>query len=341
MGASGDELMVMADAESLMVPSAEDLSPASDAGLGSEMLEDGSAILPRINLLQQMSKAITGSSDDDPPKAGTYWLMPFNRPLTLKPDQVMNIVVVQIFNSQRLWTPLDQGGGMICESSDGSLIASSQGGLAGAKLELQTSEGKVAGVRWSGGHPTDECRKCVFGLAAGAAASGRTAGKNPWLPKVLEIDGKRYNMPDELRAPKCQSGIDALVLVLAPKWREMRAEIVPAFVSFNRSSFPAGRSLAGMIKIASGVPAWGKIYSIGSKKITNERGTFFVSTVKPLGSTKAELMAMARELYENSKSVGYRSRPDDILNEAIDAGLVDEGARTNIEGDQVAPDDAF
>jgi hypothetical protein len=336
-------MMVEEDDADLMRPDSDGRQTgASDAGLGSEDIDAGSVILPRIGLLQSMSKAVT-QAEEGGPLPGTWWLTPHNRPVTLSSKESMKIVVVKIYPTQRLWTPLDQGGGLVCEASQGDLTAREPMGLSGATLTVLDANGVAQEISWEGGNPTDNCRNCVYGLGAAAAATGRAGGKtaNSWLPKFLVKGDTRIKVPDELRRPACQSGLDALVLVLLPAFNGQPPEIIPAFLTFGRSGLTAGRSLAGMIKMDRRSPAWGRIYAVGVKKTTNDRGTFFVPTVSVVGASKPQLMVKARELFD--AATGESFRPDMSDADVIESSDSEGGSYESVvpSNDEPAPADQF
>lgn len=335
--------------DDLMAPAAAPTVNPDEAGMGIEDVDDDVIILPRLQLLQAMSKAVT---EDSLPGAipGCWFARPMNRPATLNPEQGMKFVVVKIFPSWRRWADLDSGEGILCEASDGSLTARQPNGLAGAKIDLDTNKkGEVTEVDWIEGTPTDNCRKCVYGPAAAAAASGREPGRkaNPWLPKMVKFEGQNIKLPDELRAPACTFSLDCLALVLLPAWKdaatgiELPAELVPAFISFSRSSFSAGRTLASALKMARAEPAWSKIWSLGSKSVTNPKGTFFVATTSMASYANEALKARARDLFEATASDAYRPDMSDVDDLSTDATPTDTVADSSINDDEAAPDDQF
>lgn len=305
-------LAILDDITSLMAPAERSQFSSDEAGRGVENIDSQDIILPRVVLLQPLSKAC----QDELPgaKPGGYWLTPFNRPVTSSQKDSLKFVVVRMYPSQRHWIPLDQGGGLSCEASTGDLVASSMGGLAGAKLSVTKIGDTVKAVEWTGGRHTDRCFECVYGPAASAAAAGKApVGRgNPWLPKIVDIDGERLRIPDELRAPSCTSSLDALVLIAVPPFSDIDSginlgpEVIPAFISFSKTSQPAGKSLAGMIKMSVREPSYAKIYGLGSAKTTNDKGTFFVATVQQVGFSSETLLGMARELYSASAQKAYR-----------------------------------
>lgn len=346
----------------LMVPSDEFndmMSPVErgsvdygDAGSGSEDLDNSNIVLPRVTLLQALSKPVTEEMDGA--EAGVWWLTPYNRPITKKIDKgtftPLRLVVVRIYASQRWWTPVDEGGGLICEAPSGDYHAVQPNGLAGAKIQI-TSEGEeVTAVNWEGGTPTADCRKCVYGLGAAAAASGQAPsdkGGNPWLPKIVTIGegakAKRLRVPDKLRAPICTSGLDVLAFVQIPEFQGQPNDVVPAFITFAKSAQPAGKALGGMIKMANAEPAWGRIYELGSKKVENDSGTFYVPTVRPIGYTSERLADKAKELYETAKVSEFRpnlSDPDARGTDVVDAASIGGSEKPPSE-DAPAPGDKF
>lgn len=313
MGTEENTALALNSAEELMAPAAVPAFDPTQAGAGSEDLSTSDVVLPRISLLQGLSKVVM----DDVPgaKAGRFWVTPYNRPGTVKSEDGMKFVVVRIYPAQRKWTPLDEGGGLECEAAAGDLIAREPEGLAGATLkpDVDKKAKKVKSIVWDGGTPTSDCSQCVFGPAAAATAAGKSpSGRgNPWLPKIIDVDGVRYKVPDELRAPRCTSSLDALVLVALPPFKdeesgmELGAEVIPAFLSFSRTGQGAGRSLAGMIKMAVREPAWAKIFSISAKKVSNDKGTFFIPTVSQFGYANAGLISAASELHSSTADKSY------------------------------------
>jgi len=322
-----------------------------DAGAGSQDIGTEHIILPRIGLLQSMSKAITELKIEGA-KAGAYMLTPFNRPVS-DPDSVelnpmtgltkgLKMVVVRIYPTQRLWRHLDEGGGIICEADSGSLIAREEKGLCGAHIHLTTKKGKVIDVDWEGGTPTSNCRECVFGPAAAAGAKGvpPTGSPNPWLPKRIEFEGEMHDIPDDKRAPKCTQGIDVLALIIAPAFDGSAAEIMPAFLTFSRSSYAAGKQLAAMIKMASTEPAWSSIFELGVNSVTNDKGTFYVSTVTKKGYANDALCKMAKDLYNASKEQEYRPSMED--NNIPTGGKTEEKSPTKtVDTDEANVEDEF
>jgi hypothetical protein len=321
----------------------------SDAGKGMEDVDDDVVILPRLQLLQAMSKVIT---EDALPGAipGVWFARPMNRPATLSPDDGLKFVVAKVFPAWRRWGDLDSGDGILCEASDGSLTARQPNGLTGAKIDLDVNKkGEITSVDWIEGTPTDSCMKCVFGPAAAAAAAGKPPGRksNPWLPKVVKHGDDSLKLPDKMRAPKCTKSLDVLALILLPEWKDentgtmLPAELIPAFMSFGRSSFSAGRTLASTLKMSRGEPTWAKIWSLGSKSVTNDKGTFYVATTTMAAYANPHLRARARELFEATSSEAYRpdmSDVDDLSGgDTVSGGSVD----TSISDDEAAPDDQF
>ena len=276
---------------------------------------------------------MTGSEDSpgtvklpDPcpsPTLRSSLLKPNNRPLC-HPDgldglpKMVKLVVARILPVQRMWRKLDEGGGIICESSDGTLRAREKNGLCGARLELDvTKKGDIRGVTWEEGVATDVCSRCCYGPGAMATAMGREPREDSrersgsWLPKLVNVKGEMTKIPDEFRAPKCTPGIDVLAYVLVPEFQGAPAEVMPALISFAKTSGAAGKQLASMIKLSLREPAWAKIYELGSQSTTNERGTFFISTIRGHGYAPPAMAAMAEQLYEDSKSKSYGTHWDE------------------------------
>ena len=339
-----DELMVTID--DLMAPATGSQITAEEAGYGSEDLDAGDVILPRLSMLQGLSKAV--AEELPGAKQGVWWLSPYNRPVTLSRDDIMKMVVVKIFPAQRLWTPIDEGGGLVCEAAAGDLIARDSKGLAGAKLEIKHKSGEATSVEWTGGEPTNDCSQCVYGPAAAATAAGRVAtGRgNPWLPKLIEVGGKQIRIPDSMRAPQCTTSLDALVLVQLPAFKdddtgiELGSELTPAFITFGKTAMSAGRSLAGMVKMAVREPSYAKIYGVGAKQVANAAGQkYFVPTVTMVGSAKRALMDMAQELYLSAKTASYRADFDEPAGGVTATGNSDDAPPPS--DDDPEPDDAF
>lgn len=299
---------------------------ATGAGKGSEDVGASEVILPRVQLLQAMSKVITEKKLPGA-EPGVFWLTPFNRPLNHPTGKdglpiAARMVVARILPGQKRWKKLDDGGGLLCESVNGQLTATKPNGLCGAKLSLELNKKKeVTAIDWEGGQATDDCSVCVYGLGAAAAAAGRAPIQgskdrgNVWLPKLLVVDGNTIKLDDKLRAPVCTPGTDAILLVLVPKFGDAPAEIMPALITFAKTSSGAGKQLGSMIKMASREPAWAKIFELGSQSTTNDRGTFFVATVRGLGYAPEQLTAQTEALYEDSKlrtyTAGFEDDGDD------------------------------
>lgn len=302
--------------DDLMAPAAASAARLDEAGLGSEDVDSSKVVLPRVSLLQMMSKAC--SEELPGAKAGRWWVTPYNRPATV--DGTLRFVPVRIYPTQRLWTPLDEGGGLVCEAADGTLTARDANGLAGATLKLDHDGTSVKSLSWEGGRPTTRCSECVYGPGAAAAAAGREPkkGGSGWLPKIVTTDdGKRVSIPDELRGPRCTESIDVLALIALPEFKdpesgvEMPAELIPAFITFAKTSMGAGKALAGMIKMAMREPAWARIYNLGSKKVQNDKGTFYIATVQVFGFSQRALMDQAHSLYEATHTQNYTADVSD------------------------------
>lgn len=315
-------------------------APTAAPGKGSEDFASNEVIIPRVQLLQAMSKAITERKLPGA-AAGVWWLTPLNRPLC-HPEGLhglpttVRIVVARIMPSQRRWRKLDEGGGLLCEASRGDLVAREPNGLTGAKLELdRDKKGALRGIMWEGGNPTDLCSQCCYGPGASAAASGRLNSEDSkdrsgmWLPKMINVDGEVVKLPDELRAPACTSGIDVLAYVLVPAFGDSPPELMPALITFSRTSMGAGKQLGSMIRLAVREPAWGKIYELGSQSVTNDKGTFAVASVRTCGYTTEQMQVMADQLYEDSKIRDYNAPWEDEGAET--------GATSSKKGDDNAP----
>lgn len=338
--------LVAGSVDDLMAPAEAPSFNPDDAGLGSEDVGASDVVLPRVSLLQGLSKVV--AEDLPGAKAGGYWVVPHNRPATFSSRDNLKFVVVRIYPSQRLWTPINEGGGLICEAAAGDLIAREPLGLKDAELVIDHDGGNVKSIEWQGGSPTDNCRKCVFGPAAAAVAAGRkpTGRGNPWLPKYITYEGERIRIPDEMRAPKCTSSLDVLALIALPPFEDdetgvsLAPEIIPAFISFSRSAQAAGRSLAGMIKMAANEPSWAKIFSLGAKSVSNDKGTFYIPTIQQFSFAKPALQAMARELYDSTNKEDFRPNMDDGGDMSSD-GATESTADRPPNDDEPAPEDDF
>lgn len=297
------------------------------AGKGSEDFGSNDVIVPRASLLQSMSKALANKNNLGA-MSGGWWLTPLNRPLSSPSGEnglptAAKIVVARIMPSQRRWKPLNEGGGLECEAPGGTgLIARQPNGLTEARIEIEKGKKGITGVIWEGGKPTNSCQVCCYGPGAAAAAAGRVNTSNDrggsWLPKMINVGGEMTKLPDEYRAPRCTQGFDVLVYVLVPAFGSMPAEIMPAMITFARSSYKAGVQLGSMLKLSARDPAWAKIYEIGAQSVTNDKGTFNVATVSVVGSTHLTLQRMAEELYDSSKEQQYSSPFEDV--EEVDNG---------------------
>jgi hypothetical protein len=341
--------IVRSDIDDLMSPIQAPAFDPGDAGLGSEDVGGGDVVLPRLSLLQVNSRVM----DDELPgaKPGAYWTVPHNRPASFDSKGTVRFVVVRIYPAQRLWTPIDEGGGIICEAAGGDLVARDPQGLAGADIAVEHDGSEVTSVGWTGGEPTNMCEECVYGPAAAAAVAGRKpSGKgNPWLPKFITFEGTRLRVPDKIRAPRCTSSLDVLALVALPPFQDdesgidLAQDIIPAFITFGRSAQPAGRSLAGMIKLAVREPAWAKIFTAGAKKVSNDKGTFFIPTIGQFGYANERLMAMARELYDSTKTQDFRPSMDDGGDTGAEGATDhdDVSDQRPLKDDEPAPEDKF
>lgn len=326
--------------------------PSTDeAGLGAEDIGSQHIIMPRMGLLQAMSKTVAAKMPGAKP--GAYYLSPFNRPVTDPESQVlvptgglmptMLIVVVRIYPTQRRWKSLDEGGGIICEAPTGNLEANEPKGLAGGRLSLMMKKDKVTDVDWEGGTPTSKCWECVYGPAAAAGAKGvpPTKTANPWLPKKVDYNGKVYDLDDKFRSPKCTQGIDALVLVLVPQVGGGTPEVVPAFMTFNRTSYAAGKQLSSMVKMNTREPAWSRVYEVGSSSVTNDKGSFFVTTVASKGFSTDAIASRARDLYYASKEVVHVPDMSGEDHGASTGASTGASAPTKDLSDEAAPEDSF
>jgi hypothetical protein len=340
--AADENALVISDFDNLLAPAEGRAYDAEDAGAGSADIDASTIILPRALLLQGLSPAI---ADELPgAKQGRWWLTPYNRPITTDDHPEPKIVVIRVYNSQRLWTPKDQGGGIVCEAAEGDHTAREPNGLKNASIVLDEENGTAIGLRWEGGQATDNCRLCVYGPGASATAGGRRpnpAGRlgSAWLPKTMVIDGKSITIPNEHRGPKCTASVDALVLVFLPEFEGMPGTVQPCILSFSRSSMKAGNQLASQLKMASQEPAWARIWKLGSKKVKNDKGTFYVATVGVHAHANSRLVAMAKDLYINSQTKTYRADDETMSNgNTVEEENTKSGPRVD---DGAAPDDAF
>ncbi len=339
------DLMAPVDAGDLMAPAAAPQFKREDAGKGAEDVDSHGVILPRINLLQALSKPVQNGLDGA--SQGCYWMAPHNRPVTLSPSDAFKFVVVRIYPAQRLWTPIDEGGGLVCEAAGGDLRATNPMGKTGCKIVIDTDKkGNIRDIDWDGGEPTDNCRACAYGLGAAALAASRDplmCKPNAWLPKMMEVEGEMVRVPDDKRAPKCQSSQDVLGLVLVPEYGGLSAELLPAFISFTRTGEPAGRQLAGMIKLAAAEPAWAKIYEMSANQVQNDKGTFYVPQIKTVGYAQEGILKQASDLYDLARDKSYR--PDVSNGEDSYAAPVNEEGATvpadKIKDDEAAPEEGF
>lgn len=321
---------------------------ALGAGKGAEDFSANEVIIPRMQLLQAMSKAITEKKLPGA-EPGVWWLTPFNRPLNHPTGKdglpvTVRMVIARILPGQKRWKKLSDGGGLLCESVNGQLTATQKNGLCGAKISVERNKKKeVTAIDWEGGTPTDDCSVCVYGLGAASAAAGREPVQgskdrgNVWLPKMLVIEGETVKIPDEFRAPVCTPGTDAIALVLVPAFGEAPAEIMPVLITFAKTSSGAGKQLGSMIKMASREPAWAKIYEIGAQSTSNDKGTFFVATVRGLGYAPEALTKQAEGLYEDSKVRIYNAAWEDDGEAGSHGG--GGGAPTRQPGEEAPPPD--
>jgi hypothetical protein len=300
-----DESTAVAVVDELFAPEAVAVHRVGEAGFGSEAVEGSDVLLPRITLLQAMSKPVVAGLPGA--KAGVYWLMPHNRPVIFNPDEKLSFVVVKMYPAQRKWTPLDEGGGLECEAPGGDYIAREALGISGATPKLIMGKVKgaknesIVGLEWVGGTPTNDCRTCQYGPGA---------GPNGWMPKIIEIDGESVRLPDEARRPRCTHSMEVLVLAAIPAWEGLAQSIEPAFLSFAKTSSTAGKQLSGMVKMGAGEPAWAKLYALASMKVSNDKGTFFVMAPTVRGYSRAALMDRARALYDLAKDKSFRPAAD-------------------------------
>lgn len=322
---------------------------SSDAGLGTELIGAGDIIIPRVGLLQPMSKAIVSKIPGAVP--GAMWVKPHNRPATIPDDPnfgEMRLVIVRIFPSMRRWKKLDEGGGILCEAGMGDFRAREPNGLADAKICVEKSKaGIVKAIEWEGGRPTNRCAECVYGCGAAAAAAGRKPDldspvdrANVWIPKLIDVNGEMVKIPDALRSPVCTPSIDVLGLILLPPFQGAEAEIIPAFAIFQRTSIPAGKQLAGMVKIAARrEPAWAKIFAIGASNVTNDKGSYFVLNARTLGYASTELQQEAADLYRESTTKVFRAEfDDDDMDKVHPSGNPNSNMDQTVKTDGPPPD---
>ena len=207
-----------------------------EAGLGSEDVSANDVVLPRISLLQGLSKPV--SEELVGARQGAFWVTPYNRPASKDSKDHVKFVVVRIYPAQRMWTPIDEGGGLVCEAAGGDHVAREPMGLAGADLNVTHDNGVVKSLEWVNGRSTASCAECVYGPAAAAAAAGRapTGRGNAWMPKYINFEGERLRVPDELRAPRCTSSLDVLGLIALPAFEDedsgmqLGPEIIPCLL---------------------------------------------------------------------------------------------------------------
>ena len=291
-----------------------------DAGAG---LEAKGMALPRLNLLQPLSKAV---SEEKPGAApGIYFASMFDRPAS--DEGTMRIVPVLVTDARRRWTPLAEGGGLLCESPDGK-SGRSASGLTGATPCITANDKKMlAPIKWEGGEPTADCAKCVFGPGAVQAVTGRPAGASGgWLPNSI-VDpgtGKMIEVPDNLRRPSCGSNIDVLCLVRLPAFGDNPVEVVPALLTFSNTAEAVGRNFVAQLRARPREPAFAAVWGVSAKKVKNDKGTFFVPVITRLGLAPASLVDRARELLATA-SEGFHAEFDEpIVNPSAGSDPVPE-----------------
>lgn len=330
-----------------------------DAGKGAN-ISASDVILPNLMVLQPLSKPVQQGLPGAKP--GALWLTTFDRPVTdpdaadstsprEAPAKTASVVIVTMNWIQQHWRDINdtsEGPRVLCESIDGTMVAREPNGLTGATLDISLNKRKeVVSLDWEGGRPTDKCFQCVYGPAANAASCGqknKDGNKNAWIAKRVEVDGNVVDVPQEHRAPKCTGGFQALALIAVPAFEGAPPDIIPAFVTFNRTDMSAGKRLSTQLAMSRGAPAWARIWGISSQGVSNDKGSWFVSKIQSKGWANRTLVEMASELYDASRAQTHRAADFEEY-EAPAGASVDNGSGSSkdlgADVDMKTEEDAF
>lgn len=101
-------------------------------------------------------------------------------------------------------------------------------------------------------------------------------------------------------APECTDFINVFCIV-----RDYVLPI-PIVATFGKTSYNAGKQLVNFFYMdaqRTQLPPWNFAYELGVKAITNDKGSFYVFTIKPAGKATAEEVKLGEQMYQLIKSV--------------------------------------
>jgi len=80
---------------------------------------------------------------------------------------------------------------------------------------------------------------------------------------------------------------------------------IPIVASFGRTSYGAGKQLVNFFYMDAQreqLPPWNFVYELGVKAVTNDKGSFYVLTIKPAGKATDDEAKRGEQLYQIIKS---------------------------------------
>ena len=104
--------------------------------------------------------------------------------------------------------------------------------------------------------------------------------------------------------PECTDLINVVVVPLGLE------DQFPVVLSFGRASFGIGRQFVNMMYMRRKSP-WYFKYQIGAKFVKNDKGQFYVPTVKPSGTAPADIIEQMEIIYNSLASAGFEIHEDE------------------------------
>jgi len=94
---------------------------------------------------------------------------------------------------------------------------------------------------------------------------------------------------------------------------------IPIVASFGRTSYGAGKQLVNFFYMDAQreqMPPWNFVYELGVKAVTNEKGSFYILTVKPAGKATPEEAQLGEQMYQIIKSAKVQIHEEDETTKA-------------------------
>jgi hypothetical protein len=93
---------------------------------------------------------------------------------------------------------------------------------------------------------------------------------------------------------------------------------MPVVISFSKTSFKAGKQLLTLCKFLGG-DIFSKKYYLGTVKITNDMGSFFIYSIAPRGNAKKEDIKVAETWYQQFNMSNIKVHEEDVKTSDVDS----------------------